>query len=218
MSELVENKVENKVVNEAEAAAPQTEARSDERRNDRRGGRDDRRGPRRDNDRRGRRPERPEKEFEERVVKINRITKVVKGGRRMRFSALVVVGDKKGRVGFGTGKAKEVPDAIRKATEAATKNVFKVKLVGTTLSHETVGEYGAAKVVIRPAADGTGVIAGGPVRAVLELAGVSNILSKCLGSRTPINLVRATCNGLKNMKSLEEVSNLRGLEAKQVRY
>ena len=213
MSELVENKV----VNEAEAAAPQQEARTEERRggdrrNDRRG------GPRRDNDRRGRRPERPEKEFEERVVKINRITKVVKGGRRMRFSALVVVGDKKGRVGFGTGKAKEVPDAIRKATEAATRNVFKVKLVGSTLPHETVGEYGAAKVVIRPAADGTGVIAGGPVRAVLELAGVSNILSKCLGSRTPINLVRATCAGLKNMKSLEEVSELRGLEAKQVRY
>jgi small subunit ribosomal protein S5 len=215
MSELVENKV----VNEAEAAAPAQEARNEERRGERRDRRDgDRRGPRRDNDRRGRRPERPEKEFEERVVKINRITKVVKGGRRMRFAALVVVGDKKGRVGFGTGKAKEVPDAIRKATEAATKNVFKVKLVGSTLPHETVGEYGAAKVVIRPAADGTGVIAGGPVRAVLELAGVSNILSKCLGSRTPINLVRATVAGLKNMKSLEEVSQLRGLEAKQVRY
>ncbi len=215
MSELVENKV----VNEAEAAAPQTEARNEERRGERRDHRDgERRGPRRDNDRRGRRPERPEKEFEERVVKINRITKVVKGGRRMRFAALVVVGDKKGRVGFGTGKAKEVPDAIRKATEAATKNVFKVKLVGSTLPHETVGQYGAAKVVIRPAADGTGVIAGGPVRAVLELAGVNNILSKCLGSRTPINLVRATVAGLKNMKSLDEVSKLRGLEAKQVRY
>ena len=210
MSELVENTVETKVENEAEAAS-QTEVKEERKNFTRRPRRDDRRGGTRRN-------ERPEKEFEERVVKINRITKVVKGGRRMRFAALVVVGDKKGRVGFGTGKAKEVPDAIRKATEAATKNVFKVKLVGTTLPHETIGNYGAAKVVLRPAADGTGVIAGGPVRAVLELAGVSNVLSKCLGSRTPVNLVRATCAGLKSMKSLEQVAALRGLENKQVRY
>jgi small subunit ribosomal protein S5 len=210
MSELVENTVETKVENEAEAAS-QTEVKEERKNFTRRPRRDDRRGG-------NRRNERPEKEFEERVVKINRITKVVKGGRRMRFAALVVVGDKKGRVGFGTGKAKEVPDAIRKATEAATKNVFKVKLVGTTLPHETIGNYGAAKVVLRPAADGTGVIAGGPVRAVLELAGVSNVLSKCLGSRTPVNLVRATCAGLKGMKSLEQVAALRGLENKQVRY
>lgn len=159
----------------------------------------------------------PEPEFEETVVKINRITKVVKGGRRMRFSALVVVGDKKGRIGLGTGKAKEVPDAIRKAKEQAVKNVFKVNIVDTTLPHETVGVYGAAKVVLRPAATGTGVIAGGPVRAVLELAGVSNVLSKCLGSRTPINLVRATMAGLQEMKTIEEVAEIRGLKASEVR-
>lgn len=170
------------------------------------------------NEKKFKRNERPEKEFEERVVKINRITKVVKGGRRMRFAALVVVGDKKGRIGFGTGKAKEVPDAIRKATENATKNVRRVSLVGTTLPHETVGVYGAARVVLRPAADGTGVIAGGPVRAVLELAGVTNVLSKSLGSRTPINLVRATVSGLESMVTIEEVASLRGKKPTEIRY
>ena len=159
-----------------------------------------------------------EKEFEEKVVKINRVNKTVKGGRRMRFAALVVVGDKKGRIGIGTGKAKEVPDAIRKATEQANKNIFRVRLVGTTISHATVGEFGAAKVVLRPAADGTGVIAGGPVRAVLELAGVENILSKCLGSRTPINLVRATVKGLQEQKTLESVAALRGKKPTEIRY
>ncbi len=180
--------------------------------------RTDRRNGRRTNDRRARRNDRQEKEFEERVVKINRITKVVKGGRRMRFAALVVVGDKKGRIGFGTGKAKEVPDAIKKATEMATKNVTKVNLVGDTLPHDTVGVYGAASVVLKPAATGTGVIAGGPVRAVLELAGVNNVISKCLGSRTPINLVRATVTGLQNMTTIEEVSALRGKKPTEIRY
>lgn len=164
------------------------------------------------------RAERPEKEFEERVVKINRVTKVVKGGRRMKFSALVVVGDKKGRVGFGLGKAKEVPDAIKKATEKATNNVMRVSLVDTTLPHGTVGSYGAAKVVLRPAADGTGVIAGGPVRAVLELAGVNNVLSKCIGSRTPVNLVKATVAGLKSMRTIEQVAKSRGKKPAEIRY
>lgn len=164
------------------------------------------------------RTERPEKEFEERVVKINRVTKVVKGGRRMKFTALVVVGDKKGRIGFGTGKAKEVPDAIKKATEKATKNVIRVSLVDTTLPHGTVGRYGAAEVVLRPAADGTGVIAGGPVRAVLELAGVNNVLSKCIGSRTPVNLVRATVEGLKSMRTIEQVAKSRGKKPNEIRY
>ena len=171
-----------------------------------------------DQDRKFKRNDRPEKEFEERVVKINRITKVVKGGRRMRFAALVVVGDKKGRIGFGTGKAKEVPDAIKKATEMATKNVKRVSLVDNTLPHETVGVYGPAKVVLRPAATGTGVIAGGPVRAVLELAGVTNVISKCLGSRTPINLVRATVSGLESMVTIEDVAKIRGKKPTEIRY
>lgn len=203
MSEM-ENKVEV-----TEVAAPVETAATAERQ--------DRRA-RRNNDRKFKRNERPEKEFEEKVVKINRITKVVKGGRRMRFAALVVIGDKKGRIGFGTGKAKEVPDAIKKATEMANKNVFKVSLVGDTLPHETNGVYGAANVVLRPAATGTGVIAGGPVRAVLELAGVQNVISKCLGSRTPINLVRATVEGLKSMTTIEEVAELRGKKPSEIRY
>lgn len=158
-----------------------------------------------------------EKEFEERVVKIKRVTKVVKGGRNFRFSALVVVGDKKGRVGMGTGKASEVPDAIKKAVENAKKNVFKVSIVGTTLPHVVTGRYGAGEVLLRPASEGTGVIAGGPVRAVLELAGVQDVLSKCIGSRTPINMVRATVVGLQSLKTLEKVSRLRGLKPEEVR-
>ena len=157
-------------------------------------------------ERRPRRVER-EKEFEERVVVINRVSKTVKGGRRMRFSALVVVGDKKGRVGFGTGKANEVPDAIKKALEDAKKNVFRVPLVnnGTTIPHEVTGVYGAGEVFLRPATEGTGVIAGGPVRAVLELAGITDVLSKCIGSRTPINAVRATITALKSLMTVNGV-------------
>lgn len=169
-------------------------------------------------DRRPRRNDRNvEKEFEERVVKINRITKVVKGGRRMRFSALVVIGDKKGRVGFGTGKANEVPDAIKKATEDARRNLVKVTLVGTTIPHEATGVYGAGQVFMKPASEGTGVIAGGAVRAVLELCGVGDILTKCLGSRTAINQVRATMAALSEMKTIEEVSALRGKKPCEVR-
>ncbi|MBE6113631.1 MAG: 30S ribosomal protein S5 [Erysipelotrichaceae bacterium] len=158
-----------------------------------------------------------EKEFEERVVVINRVTKVVKGGRRFRFAALVVIGDKKGRVGFGTGKANEVPDAIKKAVEDAKAHVIKVPTVGTTIPHAVTGVYGAGRVVLRPAAEGTGVIAGGPVRAVLELAGISDVLSKCLGSRTPINVVRATVQGLSELKTVAEVADLRGKKPEEIR-
>ena len=158
---------------------------------------------------------RAEKEFEERVVKINRITKVVKGGRKMRFSALVVIGNGKGKVGFGTGKANEVPDAIKKATQAAHNNIVTIPMVGDTIPHEITGHYGAGRVFLRPASEGTGVIAGGPVRAVMELAGVKNVLTKCLGSRTPINMVRATFDGISNMKTWEQVKELRGLDNKE---
>lgn len=152
------------------------------------------------------------KEFEEKVVNINRVTKVVKGGRRFRFSALVVVGNKNGKIGFGTGKAQEVPDAIKKAVEAAKQNLIEFPIVNTTIPHEVLGEFGSAKIMLRPASEGTGVVAGGAVRAVLELAGVSNILSKSLGSRTPINMVRATVAGLKELRTKEQIQRLRGVE------
>jgi small subunit ribosomal protein S5 len=149
-------------------------------------------------------------QLEERVVTINRVTKVVKGGRRMRFAALAVVGDGNGHVGFGTGKANEVPDAIKKAIEDAKKNLITVPLVGTTIPHAILGVYGSGSVILKPAVPGTGVIAGGPVRAVLELAGVKDILSKSLGSRSSINMVRATVQGLSSLRTIEEVAALRG--------
>ena len=167
------------------------------------------RGPRRD----GRKFDRKrsfEKQYDERVVAINRVSKTVKGGRHMRFSALVVIGDGKGNFGFGTGKAAEVPDAIRKAQEAARKNMFHVTIVRSgTISHDINGIFGACQVYLKPAPEGTGVIAGGPVRAVLELAGIKNIYSKVYGSRTPINCIRATVNGLVNLKTSAQVAALR---------
>ena len=149
--------------------------------------------------------------LEERVVTINRVTKVVKGGRRFRFAALVVVGDKNGHVGFGTGKAQEVPEAIRKAVEDAKKNLIEVPMVGTTVPHQVLGEFGGGKILIKPAVEGAGVAAGGAVRAVLELAGVADVTSKSLGSNTPINVVRATVEGLKQLKRAEDVAALRGV-------
>ncbi|WP_295730843.1 30S ribosomal protein S5 [uncultured Limosilactobacillus sp.] len=155
-------------------------------------------------------------DLDDQVVAINRITKVVKGGRRMRFAALVVVGDRNGHVGFGTGKAQEVPEAIRKASAAAQKNLIEVPKVGTTIPHEVIGTFGGGKIMLKPAVEGSGVAAGGAVRNVMELAGVEDVTSKRLGSNTPINVVRATFEGLKSLKSADEVAKLRGVSAEHL--
>ena len=172
-----------------------------------------------------RKPREP-KEFDDVVVSINRVSKTVKGGRRMRFSALVVVGDHKGRIGFGMGKAAEVPDAIKKANEAAVKNVFRVQLVknnkeaganNLTGPSDAIGKHGATSVVLKPAAPGTGVIAGGAVRSILELAGVTDVLSKVIGSRTSVNIVYATIDALAKMRTVDDVAKLRDKKVSEIR-
>jgi len=155
-------------------------------------------------------------ELKEKVVAINRVAKVVKGGRTFRFSAVVVVGDEQGHVGIGNGKAAEVPDAIKKAIEDAKKNLVTVPIVGTTIPHEYVGKFGSANVMLKPAAEGTGVIAGGSVRPVLELAGYKDIRTKVIGTNNPRNVVYATINGLENMRTIEEIAKKRGKKVEDI--
>ena len=160
--------------------------------------------------------EREPSEFVEKLVALNRVSKTVKGGRVMKFAALMVVGDEKGRVGYGTGKAAEVPEAIRKGIEDAKKNMITVSLSNTTIPHEVIGEAGAGRVLMKPASAGTGIIAGGPVRAVMEAAGIKDIRSKCLRSNNPQNVVAATFEGLKSLKTPEEVARIRGKSVEEI--
>ena len=201
---------EENVKNEVVADTDKTEVREKNSKNDKR-----------NNARRARRTNnfsRQKSDLEDKVIDINRVTKVVKGGRQFRFSATVVVGNRKGKVGLGTGKAKEMPDAVKKATQAATKNLINVELIDNrTISHEIISKVGAVRVMLKPATEGTGVKAGGPVRDVLELAGVKDVLSKSLGSSTKINTARATLKALKEQKSPAHVAALRGKSIEEIR-
>lgn len=203
MNEEVVEKVENEAVPVEESAVKEEKTNSDSKTN---------RRPNKDRRPRGDRRERAPKAklYEEVVVNINRVSKTVKGGRKLKFSALVVVGDRKGKYGFGTGKASEVPEAIRKAVEAAHKNITKVAIVkNDTIPHDIVGKFGATKVFLKPAKEGTGIIAGGPVRSVLELSGIKNVYSKVYGSRTAINVIRATDDAIRNLKTYTKTQDLR---------
>ena len=160
--------------------------------------------------------EKEQSEFSEKLVYLNRVSKTVKGGRVAKFTALMVIGDEKGRVGFGTGKAAEVPEAIRKGIEDAKKNLTTVTLSGTTIPHEVIGEFGAGRVLLKPAAPGTGIIAGGPVRAVMEAAGIRDIRAKCLRTNNPQNVVSATFEGLKALRSPEQVAKTRGKSVEEI--
>ena len=201
---------EENVKNEVVADTDKTEVKEKNIKNDKR-----------NNARRARRTNnfsRQKSDLEDKVIDINRVTKVVKGGRQFRFSATVVVGNRKGKVGLGTGKAKEMPDAVKKATQAATKNLINVELIDNrTISHEIISKEGAVRVMLKPAAEGTGVKAGGPVRDVLELAGVKDVLSKSLGSSTKINTARATLKALKDQKSPAHIAALRGKSIEEIR-
>ena len=168
------------------------------------------------NDRRDRRRDEEASEFVEKVVSLNRVSKTVKGGRVMKFSALCVVGDGKGRVGFGLGKASEVSEAIRKGLEDAKKNITAVTLTGTTIPHEVIGAFGAGRVMLKPAREGTGIIAGGAVRAVMEAVGISNIRAKCLRSNNPQNVVKATMQGLMSLRDAAEVARIRGKSVEEI--
>lgn len=177
----------------------------------RRGSRGEGSGPRRDEPR-----QREQSEWEEKIIQVRRVTKVVKGGKKLSFRAVVAVGNGKGQVGIGVGKAAEVISAIQKGVVDARKSLVKVPLVGTTIPHQIMGKRGSSKIMLRPAAKGTGVIAGGAARAILELAGVGDVLSKSLGSRAPLNVARATVNGLSSLRTFEEAARLRGISIKQM--